>query len=160
MSSHPHHNVSRLLPLCPHRARGRRAPQHYALLPPSLRTSASLVTRISDHLDSPGLNHLLFPSLYVSVPQLCSQLPHECPYVVLLPLCWRCSCLVPCLFLIKCLTPRTCFSTPAPVLTQWMFSLAKHLGKNIWAWIQAWHWSAVMLLLASSMAWRRVACSW
>ncbi len=33
--------------------------------------------------------------------------------------------------------------------SQWMFSLAKHLGKNLRSWrIQAWHWSAVMSLQA------------
>ena len=55
----------------------RQAAQRYKLLPPSLRTPASLVTRISDSLDSPGLNHLLsLPPLYLSVPEVVSRLQH------------------------------------------------------------------------------------
>jgi len=44
--------------------------------------------------------------------------------------------------------------------SQWKLSLARHLGKNLRAWrIQARHWSAVMSLQASSIAWRRLTCS-
>ncbi len=42
-----------------------------------------------------------------------------------------------------------------------MFSLAKILEKNLLVWqIQAWHWSPVMSLHASSIAWRRGTCLW
>ena len=52
-----------------------QATQHYALLPPSLRTPAPLVTRISDSLHSPGLNHLCH-----YLPYIClfpSSVPHS-----------------------------------------------------------------------------------
>lgn len=48
--------LSHLLLLSLPDARGRQAALHYVLLPPSLRTPAPRVTRISDSLQSPGLN--------------------------------------------------------------------------------------------------------
>ena len=40
--------------------------------------------------------------LYLSVPQLCSPLPHWLSYLVLFPRFWRFSCPAPCLCKIKC----------------------------------------------------------
>jgi hypothetical protein len=49
--------LSRLLPLFLPGARGHQAPQHYTLLPPSLRTPAFPHHAHQRLLDSPGLNH-------------------------------------------------------------------------------------------------------
>ena len=105
--------LSRLLPLFPPGARGSQAALHYALLPPSFRHTCLASSRASAILDSPGLTQS--PVYYL--PYMC-QFPCSVPRCIncnlsVLPVCWRCSCLVLCPFPIKCLTPRTCFSSPA-----------------------------------------------
>ena len=68
--------VSRLLQIFPPGALGRQAALHYALLPPSLRTPATIIThtclplsRASAILDS--LNHLFSTTpIFVSSPAL------------------------------------------------------------------------------------------
>jgi hypothetical protein len=63
--------LSRLLPLFSPGTRGHQAPQHYALLPPLLRTSAFPVTRISNYwtpLDS--ITSVITSHIFVCSPAL------------------------------------------------------------------------------------------
>ena len=79
---------------------------YYAHLP-------SLGTRISDI----GLTWTHSSPVYFLpyIFQFPSSVPCCCIncFLSVLPVCWRCSCLVPCPFYMKCFTPRTCFVSPA-----------------------------------------------
>ena len=99
-----------------------RTPQHYALLPPSLRTP--VFPRISDYWTQSPLS---LPPLYLSVPRSVPCLNIDCHmslFTRVLTLFLSCSMSVP----IKCLTPRTSFSTPLSVLTEGAAAARKRHG--------------------------------
>jgi hypothetical protein len=95
---------------------------------PVLRTQATISTHtclppvlhVTDHW-----SHLESITCVITFPiVVCSQtlFPASGLMFVMCPcflVCWRCSCCVLCLFLNKCLTPCTCFSCPASVLTDY-----------------------------------------
>ena len=69
--------LASLVPLFPPGTRGRQAPQHCALLPPSLRTPAFPPSRASALIGLTWtLSPLSLPSLYMSGSLLCSLLQH------------------------------------------------------------------------------------